>query len=51
VREIFERYQCKAPEQLGPDQLRVSRQASQKKADDEAGFHKIMVINLVWQAT
>jgi hypothetical protein len=51
MREIFERYQCKAPEQLGPDQLRATRQASQKKADDEAGFLKIMVINLLWPAT
>jgi hypothetical protein len=51
VRETFERYQCKAPEQLGPDQVRASRQAGQKKADDEVGFLKIMVINLLWLVT
>jgi hypothetical protein len=51
MRETFERDQCKALKQLGPDQVRVSRQARQKKADDEAGFLKIMVINLLWQAT
>jgi hypothetical protein len=50
VRETFERYQCKVPEQLVPDQVRALRQSGQKKADAEAGFHKIMVINLLWQA-
>jgi hypothetical protein len=45
--ETFERYQCKALKQLGPDQLRASQQAGQKKADDEVGFLKINAINLL----
>jgi hypothetical protein len=49
--ETFQRYQCKAPGQLVPDQLRASQQASQKKADDEVGFLKINAINSLWPAT